>query len=141
MEGEPVRFRSEIWKLKIVVGKTFAPYYSSGLFMLELLLLEHLADSLERFGSLLFMDAGPFEHFDVLMKKSCRIKSWRLSMRMHDTVEKTKSALDSMRRPEREVHGGVFGSFVSRNRKCVESGVGYLVRDLVCCLGTSVERS
>lgn len=69
-------------------------------------------DSLKRFGSFAFMDAWPCGRFNMLIKKSYRMKSWRFVTGMRETVEKMSSALDSEQRPGRMVHGGVFDAYV-----------------------------
>lgn len=53
-------------------------------------------DDLERLGGLPFMDAGPFEHLNVLIKKSLWVTSQRLLTRVCETVGNMKSALESV---------------------------------------------
>lgn len=85
-------------------------------------------ENLERFGSFPLMNAGLFEHFKVLTKRFYRL-SWRLSTTMHETVEKLKSALDSLQRPEGKVNGVVAGASLLTKRRCVDDGGGFFVRN------------
>lgn len=78
------------------------------------------------------MVMGPFELFNVLTKKYFRMTFWRLSTKIHGALENIRSALDSVDRPGREVHGGTVGPSVWKKRKCAEGGEGYLVRDGAC---------
>lgn len=98
VEDELARLRAKIRKLKSVVEKIFSPHCSSRLFTLRFHLLEHAVHYLGRFGSLSFIDARPFKHFNVLIKKFYRMKSGRLSTRMYETVEKMESALDGVQK-------------------------------------------
>lgn len=77
VERELVRLRSNIWKLKSVVAKTFAPHCSPSLFTLRLLLLKHPEGNKESFGNLLLMDAGPIDHLNLLIENSHSVTSWR----------------------------------------------------------------
>lgn len=69
VEGELVGLRLEIWKFETVVEYTFAPHCSSGLLTLKFYLHDHLVDDMKRFRSLSFVDAGPVELFNVLIRK------------------------------------------------------------------------
>lgn len=75
---------------------------------------------------------GPFERFDVLLKKSYRIASPRLSVRMYENVKNMKSALDSAQRHGREVRRSAVGASILKERKCVKVGGRYLVPSGVC---------
>lgn len=68
VKNELVRLRSGIWKLQSVVERTFAAQCSSGSFTLKSHIRDHLLHDSEKFESLSFMDAGLFEHSNVLMK-------------------------------------------------------------------------
>lgn len=57
------------------------------------------------------------------------MKSWRVSTRVHETVQNMSSALDVVKSLGSEVQGGAAGAFVLREGKCVEGGGGYLLRD------------
>lgn len=118
-----VRVQSEIWILKSVVGKTFAQRCSSDLFMLRFDLFDHVLDSLKRFRSLPFLEARPFENFNVLVAEFCRTKSRRLLTRMHETTENMDSTLDSVQRPESEIRGGFFGASVLRKKVWKMGGI------------------
>lgn len=78
------------------------------------------------------MNAGPFDHFTVLIKKFYKMTSLRFLTRMHETVENMKGALGSVQRPSREGYGGVSGAPILRKNKCVEEGGGYPVSDGLC---------
>lgn len=101
VKSELARSRSEIPKIESVVEKTFGTHGSSGLFTRKCHLLHHLVDNLKGFESLFFKKAGSFEHFTVLTKKNYGMTSWRLSTKMHESVESMRSALDSVRRLKR----------------------------------------
>lgn len=78
------------------------------------------------------MDAGIFELFDVLTKKSYKIIFWELSTRVHETVEKMSSALDRVQRLESKVHRDVVRESVLGEENRVVGGLGYLVLDSAC---------
>lgn len=59
--------------MKSVVEKKFAPHCSSGLFTLKFHPLGHVVEDLSKFGGLSFVDAGPFEHINVLVNRSYRM--------------------------------------------------------------------
>lgn len=128
VEGEVARLRSENRKLKKVIENKFALQCSSRLFTLKSHLPDHLVENAGRLRSLSFMDAWPFEHFRVLIKKSYGTLSRRLLTKMHETVENTNSALDSGR-PESKVREHFLKSSVLRKRECMEGGAGYFLRD------------
>lgn len=73
-----LRLGLEIWKFSSVVENTFAAYFSSVLFTLEFYLLGHLVEKSERFESVSFLEGGPFEECNLLLKKFCRIAARRL---------------------------------------------------------------
>lgn len=93
--------RSEITELKRVFEGEFASQCVSSLYTLKFHLLNHFLDDLERFESLSFTDAAPFEHFEVLLKQSYRMTSPRMSTRLEDTVENMGNALLKIRGPKR----------------------------------------
>lgn len=98
MESELLRLRSEIWKLKSVAGRTPPPHCLSGLVTLKYHPQEHFLDDLQRFRSVSSRKVGTFEQFNVLIKKSRRMKPRRLSMGMHGRVENTSNALNGVQR-------------------------------------------
>lgn len=55
------------------------------------------------------MDAGLFEHFNLLIEKSYRITSRWPSTLVDETVENIRTALDSAQSIGREAHGIFFG--------------------------------
>lgn len=107
---------------------------------LKFQLLHHPVGSLQRSKSFWFMDAGPFAHFHVLAKKSYRMTSGWVSMRMHDTVENFSSALDSVQRSGSELHGNFVGVTALKKQNCVECGGGGLERDEVCLYSGKVRK-
>lgn len=80
------------------------------MFTLKLHLLNHLVGDLERSRRLATMVAGPFQHCSVLIKKLYRMKSWRLSKRMHEIGENMSSTVDNVQTLASEVHGSVAGA-------------------------------
>lgn len=80
------------------------------------------------------MSAGPFEHFMVLIRKSFRTKSHRRSTRMHEIVESLGSALDSVRKPGSEIHGGVADASPPRKRSAWRVKEGFLCVIAYVCL-------
>lgn len=116
VEVELIRLQLEIWKFKSDVQKIFAPHYSYGLLTLKFYLLHSHVDDFGRFGSFSFMEAEPFEHFGVLIKKCYSMTSRGLSTRMHETVEIMSGTLHSVKSPESEVHGGFVGTFVLKKK-------------------------
>lgn len=77
-------------------------------------------------------NADPFEHFNVLIKKSYRMKSRLVLISMHKTMKNMSRALDSMKRIESQEHETVVAVSVPRERKFVESSGGCLVGNGVC---------
>lgn len=73
--------------------------------MLKFRHLDHLVDDLQRFGRLSFLARETFEHFNVLLKKSCRAKSRQPVTRMHETVETVGSGLGTVQRPGNKLRG------------------------------------
>lgn len=53
--------------------KIFASHGASSFFARRILPRNQLANDLERYEVLTFLNAGPFEHFDKLIQKSRRI--------------------------------------------------------------------
>lgn len=94
--------------------------------------LVHFLEDSERFGRLMFIDAGTFEHFNVLIQKSSTMMSWRHLTIWHEAVGITRSVLKSVQRPGKEINEVVAGPSVLRGKKRAEGGGGYLVRDGVC---------
>lgn len=95
---------------------TFGQHCSSGVFTMKFHLLRHFLHDLERFVSFSSMDAGPSEHFSMLMKKSHRMTSQRLSTRMYETVANMRRSLDSVQRLSREVYGVASGASLLRKK-------------------------
>lgn len=80
--------------------------------------MNHILDNLQRFRSLSFMYARPFEQFTVRIKKSYRTRSLRRLRRAHDTVKKMSSAENTLQNLETEVHGDVAGTPVLTKKLC-----------------------
>lgn len=74
-DGQLKVLRSEIEDLKRVVERVFGSHCPSGLYVIGPHLLHHLVEDSERFGSPFFTDAGPFEHFNVLVRQFYRTTS------------------------------------------------------------------
>lgn len=85
-------------------------------------------------GGLSFIHGGQFEHIRVLMRESYEMTSSRLLTKMRETVKNLRSALICVQRPRRDIYEGVVSTSISKRRKCVEGGGGYVVRDGVCLL-------
>lgn len=119
-----MRFRSEIWKVKSAVEKIFDPHCYSSFFPPRFHLLNYLLNCSERFVSLQFMNVGPVEHFNLLIRRSYGTTLRRLSTRMHETVQDMRSAPNSMQKPESGIHENVVGTSVLRKRKNAESVEG-----------------
>lgn len=127
-----MRLRFKIWTFRSVAEKAFAPQWSSGLLLLRCPLLGHFMHNLERLQSFLFVNSEPSEQLNVLMKRSCCMKSQPLLTRMLEAIESMSSALDNVNRPKGEVHEVRACASVFRKRKCVEGDRSYLVRDGMC---------
>lgn len=61
-------------------------------------------EDLERFRSFSFTNAGPIEHFNVLIKKPYRVASWWTLTRTHETVESVSGVSDMLQWSGRDVH-------------------------------------
>lgn len=92
------------------------------LFTLKLHTLHRLANDFGQCKSLIFKDAGRFDHLIVPVQKSYRTTSRRLSTRMHETVGSISSALNSVQRTESEEHTGAGVASVLDKRKSVQNG-------------------
>lgn len=73
----------------------------------------------------------PFEHFNVLIKKSWKMKSRRLSTRIHETVKALSSAVGTVQRPKSAVNGAAAITSVLRKR-AARKVVGGRFRVVVC---------
>lgn len=96
VEGELMSLRSKIWEFRIVVENMFVLHCSSKIFTLSFHLFDHAVENLDRIGSFQFGIAGLVEHFIMSMKNPSTMTSWRLSARMHVTVEEISSVLQSL---------------------------------------------
>lgn len=126
MRIELVKLRSESWRWKSFLKKKAAPHCSPGLLTMKIHFLNHVVNNLERLESLVVMNAGPSEQFNVLMRTSYGVTSRWLFKRLHETAKTTSSALTTVERPESEVHESAAPICFFSKRKCVEDSMGYL---------------
>lgn len=127
-----VSLQSEIWEFRNDFEEKIALRCSYDLFTLKRHLLDYLVDKLNRFGSSLFTNVGPLEHFDASLKRFLTVISLRVSTKMHETVESMRSALDSVRRSENKKHG-VFLAHLYCGKESVEK----MVRSTLCMMRLS----
>lgn len=90
--------RSETQIFEYVVEEFPASHCPFGLFILGFHLPDHLVENTERFESIYSTDAKPFEHFKVLIKRSYRMTSRRMSTQLQKTLESTGSIVQDMQR-------------------------------------------
>lgn len=67
--------RSKIERGKHDFWREYASHCPFSLSTFKFLLLDHLVEYLEKFESLFFTDATPFEHFNLLIKQPYNISS------------------------------------------------------------------
>lgn len=70
--SELADLRSAIANLKTQMVAAHKGTSPTGLFSLKFHLLDHLCDDLEMFKIVAFLDASPFESYNILIKKSYR---------------------------------------------------------------------
>lgn len=137
---ELASLRSEISRVKTVVGRPFAPHCSSGLFALRFHLLNHVMESLGRSGCLSSTNAAPFECCSVPIKKGYRMTARQYSKRTYETVHNISEAPEKVGRRESQASGGVFGATLLEKKKCVEDGGGVLCEMRCACPWSSWQR-
>lgn len=125
---EPSTLRSEVAGFKNTVNRVFESHWSSGLYTLKLCLPDNLGDSLKRFRSLMYTNAGTFEHFNLLLKQSSKTGSQKLSTRIEKTVENIRSALRNVQRPKNEGKRGTGEQWRAKELKWLERRGECLVR-------------
>ena len=103
----------------------FEPHCDSGLFTLKFHLLDHLCTDLRCFGTLAMLDAGPYEHFNHIIKMAYRKTSMRIKTRMDETVDRLEPALKQLRRTNDMRQG--FSSRTSRREDELRQSGVYLV--------------
>lgn len=68
----------------------------SGLFTVSYHFLHHLYDDLERLSTLLFSDAAPYEHLNVVRKNGYSRISMSIASRMPETSSASKMIVDGL---------------------------------------------
>lgn len=91
--------------------------------MLTIYVVGCLVNIVARSGCLSCMDAIPAELSIVSAKKSFKMSFRSLFTKMHETVRNMNSALDTVQRPERDVHDGAVWAFTSKI-KCMRKMMG-----------------
>lgn len=84
--------KQKIDSLKECTIQLFKDHCDHGLFTLKFHLLSHLVNDLERFSSLDFLSASPYEQFNRLIKQSY----WNTSRRYDTVMDETVSNLDNV---------------------------------------------
>ena len=78
---------SHVCELKKKAKEVFSPIVQRGLYTLKFHLLDHLVTDLERYTSLDFLDASPYEYYNTHIKKAYRLGSKRKSTALQETVD------------------------------------------------------
>ena len=82
--------RNMVRNLKEKASSFFSNYVEKGLYTLKFHLLDHLAEDVEKHSSLAYLDAGPYEHYNAVVKQF-----YRKTSRRHDTaLEETVRRMD-----------------------------------------------
>lgn len=84
---------SYVNKLKTSALRLFGTHFRQGLITLKLLVLDHMVDHLDRFGTFIVLRASPCEHFNSIFKQSDDCSSKRLNTRIGDTMRNVDSSL------------------------------------------------
>lgn len=79
-----------------------------------------------------YTDAASFEHSNVLVTRSYKMKSHRLSTRMQEALQNVESAVCVKRSTEDGVERSECGAARPKKGQRLERGGGYLVRDGSC---------
>ena len=78
--------------LKRESKKLFEPYVQKGLFTLKFHLLDHLVEDLSKYGSLQYLDSGPYEYFNSVLKRFYRETSRRKGTALEETLQTMSNA-------------------------------------------------
>jgi len=80
--------RNKVSTLKEKASSFFSKYVERGLYTLKFHLLDHLVDDIEKYSSLAYLDAGPYEHYNAVIKQFYRKTSKRLNTALDETVRR-----------------------------------------------------
>ncbi len=69
----------------------FSPFVDKGLFSLKFHLLDHLMEDLRKYGNLDFLDAGPYENYNFVIKEFYRMTSKRKKTAFSEVIQKMNS--------------------------------------------------
>lgn len=97
-----------------------AQHCVAGLCTLNFQLLDHIVESLEKFGIFSCTDAALLEHFGVPTTQSYGMKSRRLSTKMQENMQNMENLVSIVGRTEEEVDTSVCGAAVPKTRQCLE---------------------
>lgn len=118
-------------KFKNDVAKLIAPRCSRGLLPLKPLSLKQFADDFGSFGSFLFTDAEPFEHFNVNVKMSDKTTFQRFLARMYEIVKNMRAAVGSVQRSLSRFQASATSALALKRKRAVKA-VGSTSRMVDC---------
>ena len=72
----------------------FEKHVNRGLFTLKFHLLDHLVEDLRKYGTLDFLDAGPYENYNATIKGFYKLTSKRKQTAFQETINKMNSSQD-----------------------------------------------
>ena len=82
-----------VMDLKRECKDVFAEHVQKGLYTLKFHLLDHLAEDMARYGSLEFLNSGPYEFFNTVVKKHYRDTSKRKKTAIEETAKNLSTEL------------------------------------------------
>lgn len=112
--------RSEIEEIKGFFLRAYAPHCLIGRCTLNIRLLNHLVDSLKKFGSISVLGAGLFGNFNLFIRRSNRMTSPRLSTGMDKTAQNKEKALHGVGSAQNEVNASRGGAATLNKRQSLE---------------------
>lgn len=103
---ERAGLRLETLRLNTDLERLFTPHCLSGLYALSFYLSDHVVEDLERFESLSFTVAAPFEHYNLFSKQTWRTTSRRSLTRLYEMVDNMSRTVKGVRK-NRSRYSGV----------------------------------
>ena len=86
------RLRKLVQSLKKSSSEFFSRFVDKGLYTLKFHLLDHLPEDIEKYASLSFTDASPFEQYNAVLKQFYRQTSKRIGTALDETVQRMDKA-------------------------------------------------
>ena len=101
--------RTLVQSLKKNSNDFFSRFVEKGLYTLKFHLLDHLPEDIEKYASLSFTDASPFEQYNAVLKQFYRQTSKRIGTALDETVKRmdqSESAFSSITSTRKDINMG-----------------------------------